>query len=309
MSQHRYLKQVAEALHVTPAAVSKTLAELEHILAQPLVARSRNGLTLTPEGETMVRHLGAGLNAIERALNANSAEPFTPDIKLRMGVLPTVAARFMTPAINALLSAYPAGIHVSLSTEHNRMLLESTAKGHFDVAVARQGDAHHMRGLTFKPLYAESLILVARNGHPLFQMADHSRRIAAMADYPLLLPPPETSIYATAQAALRAMSAPEPRTLIETVSNTFGRNFVSSTDSLWMISRGVVEDHLATGSIRTVVDAPNPIADQVGLIWQSDRPMSAVTTHMCEILSEQTSHLRSSRSGHDSDGLSPNAIH
>ncbi|MEY2993881.1 MAG: hypothetical protein RL357_816 [Pseudomonadota bacterium] len=294
-SQHRYLNEVAQALHVTPAAVSKTLAELEQIVAHPLVARSRNGLSLTPEGETMVRHLGAGLSAIERGLNVNSQDPFAPDIKLRIGVLPTVAARFMTPAINALLSAYSGGIHISLSTEHNRLLLESTAKGRFDIAVARQGDAHQMRGLTFKPLYAESLILVGRNGHPIFQVADHAQRIAAIADYPLLLPPPETSIYATAQAALRAMSAPEPRTLIETVSNTFGRNFVASTDSLWMISRGVVEDRLATGSIRSVVDTPNPIADQVGLIWQSERPMSAVTAHICDILAEQTSHLRAQR--------------
>lgn len=291
-SQHRFLNEVAQALHVTPAAVSKTLAELELIVGHSLVSRSRNGLSLTTEGETMVRQLGSSLSAIERALNINRQGAFTPDIKLRIGVLPTVAARFMTSAINALLSAYPSGIHISLSTEHNRPLLEATAKGHFDLAVARQGEAHLMRGLMFSPLYSEPLVLVARNGHPLFQWDDHAQRIAAMADYPLLLPPPEASIHGTARAALQEMAAPEPRTLIETVSNTFGRNFVTNTDSLWVISRGVVEDHLSVGSMRTVVDTPKPSADEVGLIWQSERPLEEAAERICNILIEQTSHLR-----------------
>ena len=292
-SQHRFLNEVAQALHVTPAAVSKTLAELEHIVGHPLVSRSRTGLSLTAEGEAMVRQVGSGLSTIERALNANHRDVFAPDIRLRVGVLPTVAARFMTPAINALLSSYPNGVHISLSTEHNRPLLEATAKGQFDLAVARQGDANLMRGLVFQPLYAEPLVLVARSGHPLFQWAEHAERIAAMADFPLLLPPPATSIHTTARAVLQDMAAPEPRTLIETVSNTFGRNFVSNTDSLWLISRGVVEDHLSVGSMRTVVDTPNRSAEDVGLIWQAERPLDEVTERVCTILIEQTQHLRS----------------
>ena len=291
-AQHRYLNEVAQALHVTPAAVSKTLSELESIVGHPLLARGRAGLRLNAEGERMVRHLSAGWSSIEKALAKDDPKPFEPQIELRMGVLPAVAARFMTPAIKELLRVFPGHVNIGLETGYNRPLLELLHRGKLDLVIARAVEGEIMRGLEFTPLYAEPLILVARAGHPLLAERDTQARIQGIADYPFLLPPPDISIRAIVQAALRDLNAPTPPTIIETVSNTFGRTFVASTDALWMISRGVVEDHLQLGSMRLLLDPMPNTGDPVGLVRRSDLDEDAITCKLKDILLTQTSHLR-----------------
>jgi LysR family transcriptional regulator, pca operon transcriptional activator len=291
-AQYRYLSEVAKALHVTPAAVSKTLTELEEIVGQPLLARGRAGLQLNAAGERMVRHLSVGWGAIEKALAKEDGKPFEPTIEMRIGVLPAVAARFMPAAINQWLQAHPRSVNIALETGYNRPLLQLLHRGKLDLVIARVGDAELMQGLDFTPLYAEPLILVARTGHPLFALSHTDERIQAMASYPFLLPPPQTSIRAIVQNALHALGAPTPHTIIETVSNTFGRAFVSASDALWMISRGVVEDYLRSGSVGMVLeDMPNT-EDPVGLVRRRDQEMGSTTRSLIDILLSQTSHLR-----------------
>jgi LysR family transcriptional regulator, pca operon transcriptional activator len=291
-AQHRYLSEVAQALHVTPAAVSKTLTELEEIVGHPLLTRGRAGLQLNAAAERMVRHLSVGWGAIEKALTKTDSRPFEPTIELRIGVLPAVAARFMPPAISQLLQAYPSSVNIALQTGYNRPLLELLHRGKLVLVVARVGDDELMRELEFTPLYAEPLILVARAGHPLFAQSRTSDRIRAMASYPFLLPPPQTSIRSIVQAALQDLNAPTPHTMIETVSNTFGRAFVSTTDALWMISRGVVEDHLQLGSMRMVLDPMPNTGDPVGLVRRTDQEVDPITRSLSQILVSQTEHLR-----------------
>lgn len=59
----------AEALHVTPAAVSMQIRTLEEYLQVPLFRRSGRKVELTPEGEHLLPGVRRGLDELEAALN------------------------------------------------------------------------------------------------------------------------------------------------------------------------------------------------------------------------------------------------
>lgn len=59
----------AEALHVTPAAVSQQIKTLEDYLQTPLFRRSGRNVQLTPEGARLLPGVRRGLDELEAALN------------------------------------------------------------------------------------------------------------------------------------------------------------------------------------------------------------------------------------------------
>ncbi|MDJ0933157.1 LysR family transcriptional regulator [Breoghania sp.] len=67
------ISRAAEALGVTQPAASKTLRELEEILAIPLFERSRRGIRLTRFGEAFLRHASAAVMAIREGVESVSA--------------------------------------------------------------------------------------------------------------------------------------------------------------------------------------------------------------------------------------------
>lgn len=61
--------EAAEALHVTPAAVSQQIRTLEDYLQAPLFRRSGRNVQLTPEGARLLPGVRRGLDQLEAALN------------------------------------------------------------------------------------------------------------------------------------------------------------------------------------------------------------------------------------------------
>ena len=64
VAQFGNLRRAAQALSITQPAVTKTLNELEALLAKPLFVRGRQGAALTAEGEAFMRHANDSVNAL-----------------------------------------------------------------------------------------------------------------------------------------------------------------------------------------------------------------------------------------------------
>ena len=68
VAQHGSLQKAADVLAITQPAVSKTLKELEDLLAVRLFERGRRGAVPTREGEAFLRHAGASVSALREAV-------------------------------------------------------------------------------------------------------------------------------------------------------------------------------------------------------------------------------------------------
>ena len=166
VAQERTLARAAERLHLSQPAVSKTLAELEVMAGRRLVERGRAGAQLTQAGEQFLRYAVDVTQAHQAAADALT-QTGTPRVQTaQVGALPTVAGGLVARAIARVCQRRPhAGVKVR--TGSNPELLAALKSAEVDFVVGRMAEPAMMLGVSFELLYAESLTVVTRPGHPL----------------------------------------------------------------------------------------------------------------------------------------------
>jgi len=270
----RHVGRAADRLCVTQPAVSKTIRELEEILAVQLFERSGRGLALTSVGRLFQEYAQTGVTSLEQAIDSVALGRVPGGTVLRVGALPTVAARLIPHAVEQLLSDRP-DILVQLLAGHNRYLYERLRSQELDIVVGRTAEPEQMIGLQFEQLYTERLALVVRPGHPLLEHA--SLDLRQILDYPVIVPTPEDIIRPTVDRFLIAHGIGAVERPIETVSSDFSRNFLASRDAVWIISFGVIALDLAAGALVELPFGLEETAGPVGMTTRADESASAVT--------------------------------
>lgn len=157
----------ASRLGVTPAAVSKHVAQLERRLGTRLFQRTTRSLALTESGERLYAETAGPARALEQALAALSARDASPAGTLRVSVAPGFARQYVLPLMPQFLARYPA-LRLDWSFENRRVDL---VKEGFDAAIGAglAADANVVaRPLAMiKPLTVAAPAYLAAHGTPL----------------------------------------------------------------------------------------------------------------------------------------------
>jgi LysR family transcriptional regulator, pca operon transcriptional activator len=238
------LKRAAEALNLTQPAVSKTLKELEEIAGHSLATRSRAGVRLTPEGELFLQFAEQSTAAIRHGLRSLQGAAAAAG-RLRVGALPSVASSILPAAATQFFARNPDTVLEITEGAH----LDLTARlrsGGLDMVIGRLGRPDSMVGLSFRQLYTEDVVVVARPDSPAARVADF-RDLEA---FRVLYPPRDSAIRPLVARVLIAQGVPLFANRIESASAAFGRALVlADPDVVWFISRGVVAAELAAGTL------------------------------------------------------------
>src|SRR5690606_29769189 len=96
-------------------------------------------------------------------------------------------------------------------------------------------------------LYSEPVVMVVRPGHPL--LAERRFALTMIERYQTLMPTPSSLIRRLVDRMLLTHGITELRDEVETVSDAFGRAYISQTDAVWIISEGVVANDVAEGKL------------------------------------------------------------
>ena len=271
--QHSVVR-AAEALSVTQPAVSKTLRELEATLGVKLFDRSGRSVTLTAFGEVFLRHAGASLTALRQGVDSIAQVRDKGTIPITVGALPTVAARVMPRAIQAMKAGGLETV-VCVVTGHNADLLAKLRVGELDLVVGRLAAPGLMTGLAFEHLYSERVCLLVRPGHPLLEPAPFD--IGRIAGFTVLLPIEGSIIRPAVDRLLIANGIASLPDRIETVSTAFGRGYARSSDAVWIISRGVAADDIDAGALVELPVDTGETLGAVGLTTRADTPPAPAT--------------------------------
>lgn len=252
------LSQAAERQGVTQPALSRSLAELEALLGQPLFARQGRRLVPTDAGRLFRIHAEAGLKALEAG--AAAIGPTATGGRIRVGCLPTVAGGLFPRVALRYRTARP-DILLCIETGPHAHLLQRLRDGSIDLVLGRLPTAAEMSGLAFEHLYEEEIILVARIDHPL------AGRPAAevVTRAPLVLPPEGAIIRRPVEDYLASLGLTAPRAAFETVSPAIGRGLILGSDAVWFISRGVVAETLAAGELAVFPTGAGFLSGAVGI--------------------------------------------
>ncbi|MEB3022054.1 hydrogen peroxide-inducible genes activator [[Mycobacterium] crassicus] len=182
VAEKHHFSLAASGLGLSQSTLSQALSSLEAGLGIQLIERSTRRVFLTPEGEQLLAHAHAVLDAAAQfsAAAAGVADPLQGT--MRLGLIPTVAP-YVLPAVLAGVSDRLPELSLRVIEDQTERLLTGLREGAVDAAlIALPADT---AGMTEIPIYDEDFVLALPPGHPLAG----KRRVppTALADLPLLL--------------------------------------------------------------------------------------------------------------------------
>jgi DNA-binding transcriptional LysR family regulator len=189
LADHGTLAAAADALHLTPSAVSQQLAALEREAGHRLLEPAGRSVRLTPAAIVLLRHADAVFAQLERLDSDLAAEATVAAGEMRVGAFPSAVCGLVAPAA-ALLRETAPRVRIAVSeaeTDESVLLL---GRRDIDVAVAMEcsaapqpGDARFHR----EPLLGDVLDAALPAGHPL--AGGGPVRLAELAGEGFVAPP------------------------------------------------------------------------------------------------------------------------
>jgi len=174
--------RAAEALHLTPPAVSMQIKEIESQVGLQLFDRSGRSLSLSTAGEYFAVHAKRMVGALRDAENAMARFKRLEHGLLTVGMVST--AKYFVPRLLALFRADHPGIDVRLVVTANReALLTLLEAGDCDLAV--MGRPPRELAARSEAFAAHPLVFVCPPGHELLSIG-HAP-VAALAPYPFIV--------------------------------------------------------------------------------------------------------------------------
>lgn len=275
------LAQACDKLAISQPALSKTLKELEVLLAAKLFERSKKGSTLTEAGVAFLRYAGPSVQSLREGVNSLRSGVHEP-ITVRLGVLSTVESLLVPEVVRRLHDRHP-GLAVSVVTGPSAYLLAQLRVGELDLVVGRMTDSPSIHGLTFEHLYSESMTLVVRIGHPLLtDPLGHKN----LENYPVVLPLAGTTIRKFADGLFVQHGMTPSRQRLETLSVTLSRRYVQCSQAIWVAPFDAVRQDLRQGELVELDLGMREPGGSVGLCTNPTRPVTPAAQWCVEALRE-----------------------
>ncbi|MBB5960529.1 DNA-binding transcriptional LysR family regulator [Saccharothrix tamanrassetensis] len=167
LADHGTVTAAAQALHLTPSAVSQQLAALESEVGQELLRRRGRRVSLTSAGELLVHHANAVAAELERAQATLAGLASGTAGRVEVGSFASAITQVVAPAIAVLRSSAP-GVIVRVRDVEGHASVPLLLDGEIDLAITEEYRPRRDDGrLTRFPLYTEPFDVVLPPGHPL----------------------------------------------------------------------------------------------------------------------------------------------
>ena len=145
--------EAAEALSVTPAAVSQQIKALEDYLQIPVLRRSGRKVELTPEGAKLLPGVQSGLDSLVAVLR--ETRMLRAGGILNVSTLSSLMQKWLTPRLHRLHAQFP-DLQVDWHTSR-----EAVDFGRSDFHAAVRLGENQQSGLDYEHLMDEWLVVVA----------------------------------------------------------------------------------------------------------------------------------------------------
>lgn len=159
----------AEALYLTPPAVSHQLKVLEAEVGVPLLERTARSIRLTDAGMRLVEHAETILAECETAVADVVAVAGEVTGHLRLSTFQTAAQSFALPAVADLLRRYPM-LDIVVEELEPARALPALKAGRIDIALSHEWDFVPLpkdAGIDRYDLLAEPIVVLLPPRHPL----------------------------------------------------------------------------------------------------------------------------------------------
>lgn len=166
VARHLSFARAAEALHLTPPAVTMQIKELEGHVGLPLFERQGRRVALTTAGEYMLVYARKVLATLKDAEDTAARLQRLETGSLTIGLLST--AQYFVPALLAEFTREHAGLDVRLAIGNRHQLVQMLHNNEVDVAI--MGRPPTELNVRAEPFGAHPHVFVAPVDHPLLRI-------------------------------------------------------------------------------------------------------------------------------------------
>jgi DNA-binding transcriptional LysR family regulator len=162
----RNITRAAERSNMSLSAASARLKNLEEKMDVKLVNRSKQGATLTPQGETFLHH--AGLLLRQSILMQEDMQEHSTGVRghLRVFANHNTGTVFLPQIVGRLLSKNPQ-TSIELQEHISQDVINAVQSGAADIGIISAG--LHTDGLEELPYFRDPAVVVTSLNHPLAQ--------------------------------------------------------------------------------------------------------------------------------------------
>lgn len=273
----------AERLTITQPAASRSLAEIEKLVAEPLFTRRAKGVVPTLIGEVVVRHAATVVSDLDRiALEIDAFQRGKAGV-VRVGAVTGAAVGFVVPAVQKL-KAEARSATVSVEVAPSVDLMEGLLRGDLDIALSRLSRDMDPGQFNIRPGRVEEIRYLVRAGHPL---ARHSHlTLEDLAQSNWIIQGAGTPIREAVAQAFRNRGLAMPTDTVDTSSLLVALSYLHETDAVAVVTREVLELLVAAGAggWTTLDMRESLILSPYQLIRKRDRPMTPICARLFTLL-------------------------
>jgi DNA-binding transcriptional LysR family regulator len=127
----RSIRAASEQLHVSPSAISRQIAKLEHELRAPIFDRRSQGMELTAAGEILLAKFDGVMREFDRVRSHIAALQDLQAGNVDVYCFQTAIETFVAPVLNRFHAQYPAvtfNVRMSSTDEAMEALISGTAE-------------------------------------------------------------------------------------------------------------------------------------------------------------------------------------
>ncbi|MEZ5701135.1 MAG: LysR substrate-binding domain-containing protein [Burkholderiaceae bacterium] len=252
VAKHLSFARAAEALHLTPPAVTMQVKELESHVGMPLFERHGRQVSLSTAGEYMLVYARRIVSTLKDAEDAAARLQRLEVGTLTIGMVST--AKYFLPRLLAEFQHEHEGVEIKLAVGNREQLVKMLHGNEVDIAI--MGRPPKELATRAEPFAAHPHVFVAPTDHPLLKVGHPT--VDNLRPYGFILREPGSGTRAAMEQFLDK-SRMEPRVVMEMGSNETIKQAVMAGMGISFLSLHTIGLELRHGLISVLDVEGTPI--------------------------------------------------
>ncbi len=270
----------AEKLHITPAAVSFQIKQLESMVGFALFERVGKKPVLTAPGSTLLGYAQTVLRALQDADQALRAMKGLAGGRISIGLIST--AKYIVPHILAQFQAANPGTEISLRDGNRQEIFDALVAGEVDLAIT--GQPPESMPITAVPFVSNPSIIAASPHHALAQY--DALPLTSVVGEPFIAREIGSGTRQLMDDFFRSVGL-RPRITMTTSSNETIKQAVMAGMGLALLSRHTIGLELRLGLLKELPVEGLPLQRSWYVAHRQGMPLLPIHTYMMAFLLER----------------------
>ena len=176
--------EASKQLFISQSAVSQSIKVLEKKLNQTLFIRSTKRVSLTPEGEILLKHIEPAINLIQKGENQLLEANTLNGGQLRIGASDTICRYFLVPYLQKFHVLYP-NVHIKVTNQTSIECARLLENGQVDFIVTNFPNSGLSNAQNIRPIKDFSDVFIANRKS--FPLEDKVLTLKELQNYPILM--------------------------------------------------------------------------------------------------------------------------